>query len=218
MADLIWGADAASLMPPRLQLITEVASSTVTRAAWQKITIPRPCIMKPAAGAHLLRYTCEPPTDTAISNGLFYTANEGVCYFIVPGIHDWYVNAPTDGTPGTVKFVLLDAMSAVIAPAIGQAASLAAPAVQAPATVSCASGASTSILAYDSARSRYVISNTHASANLYLAFSQAAVNLSGVLVGPGGAFVCEPADNFADLEVRGWADGAAIDAAVQVWR
>lgn len=212
------GQDAWSLGAPRKKVLASVATSTVDKTAWQCVQVTRPSILKPVGAPRLVRFTCVPPDDTTISDGRFYTAQDGICYMLVPGIHNWYVNLPTDGTPGNEDFVLLDAMSAIVAPYVGGSiGSSAGLSPQAP-TTAAMSGSSAQIIAADSARGRLWVSNPHASVKVYIAFGQAAVNGSGAFIAPGGMLQLEPESGLAQLQLRGITDGTAVTVGVQAFK
>lgn len=110
------GAGAGDLMPGRRVVLAEVSSTTVDESAWQRIDVPRSCVLRPASGSRLVRYYSGTPNEQTLNYGLQYNAWDGVCYMTRPGV--WWVNVPTDGTPGNVNFTLLDVQSAALASAI----------------------------------------------------------------------------------------------------
>lgn len=218
--DWTGAGDAWTLGAPRAIPMTSIASGTVDKTAWRKVTnITRPSILKPIGGPRLVRFTPAPPDDTTISEGRFYAALDGICYLLVPGIHNWYFNLPTDGTPGTEQFVLLDAMSAIVAPSVGGSLGGSSGTNPQTATTAAITGASGIIAAADATRGRLWVSNPSASAKIYIAFGAAAVNGSGAFIAPGGLLQLEPESGLAQLQLRGLSDDASsFNAGVQAFK
>lgn len=207
-------------MPPRGHSFLEIASSTTDRSAWYQIQVPKPCVLKPISTAHLVKYTNVPPSELTLTDGLHYTALDGICYMLRKGINQWYVNVPTDGTPATVKFVLLDAMSAVLAQAIATGAtSSTSIGVTASAPTSVSVGAaSASFLAAAANRYRVYVKNNETSSSKIVSFGigAAAVSLDGPTIGPGDTLIFDLDDGCAAQIFAICASGSA-DVAVQVW-
>ena len=179
------------IRPPTNKDFTEIASTTVDRTAWEQISIPRPLIMKPVAGAHLVKYTPGPPDALSITEGRHYTAFDGICYFLDPDIHDWYVNVPTEATPASVKFVLIDSLLAAIAPSIASGSSspvspTAIWTMAAPAANADVDQVSEVLIAASPTRKFLYLKNTSTGSQIIsIAFGAAAVSLSGVTLNPG---------------------------------
>lgn len=212
------GASAADLMPGRRVVLTEVLDSTVDASAWQRIDIPRPCILRPASGSRLVRYYSGTPNEQTLNYGLQYNAWDGICYMTRPGV--WWVNVPVAAAPANVNFVLLDVQSAALASAIAAGTTIGGvtPSITmaAPSENTDVDTASEALLAVSATRKFAYIKNTSTGGQkISLAFgTDAAVAGRGITLSPG-EWVSFEDDGIAPNAVNVIADANNATVALQ---